>query len=402
MEIGPIIRSLTRNRARFVLIALEVALTLAIVTNCLALISKARTEMARQSGFDDENLLWVRSRNFAPDFEEPAYRKDVAALDRETLRHLPGVRAVANTAFLPWQGGGSSGEVKIANSDREKVRTQTYRADPDLADTLDMKVIAGRAFTWEEYHSREGGETALNVLISQALGDLLFPGGDALGKVLADPQETATYTVVGILDDFYNPYGWPIHEYVIFFPGPTAFSAGSSFLVRTEPGQVPVVRREIERALLAKNHGRTVQVRSIPEVRAVFDMGNDVLVKVLGAVMVLLVLVTGIGIVGLTSFSVTERRRQIGTRRALGATKEAILRYFLLENWLVTTLGLVVGVALAVALNVGLVHVADGAKLSPWLLLGGVVLLWIIGLGATLGPAIRAANLPPAIATRNV
>src|SRR2546428_3995132 len=86
------------------------------------------------------------------------------------------------------------------------------------------------------------------------------------------------------------------------------------------------------------------------------------------------------GVVGLTSFSVAERTRQIGTRRALGARKADILRQFLLENWLITTMGLTLGVGLAYGLNIGLVNVASGAKLSGALLVSGVVLLWAAGL----------------------
>ena len=122
----------------------------------------------------------------------------------------------------------------------------------------------------------------------------------------------------------------------------------------------------------------------------------------MSAVIALLVLVTSLGIVGLTSFSVAERTRQIGTLRALGARKVDILRQFLLENWLITTMGLTLGVGLAYALNIGLVNVASGAKLDGALLVSGVVLLWAAGLLATLAPALRAARISPAIATRNV
>ena len=126
------------------------------------------------------------------------------------------------------------------------------------------------------------------------------------------------------------------------------------------------------------------------------------LIATLNAVMGLLLLVTALGIVGLTSFSVAERRRQIGTRRALGATRRDVVRYFLLENWLVTTCGAVLGVGLALALNVGLLNVVEGSRIGWQVLAAGVVLLWAIGLGSALGPALRASQVAPAIATRNV
>ena len=117
-------------------------------------------------------------------------------------------------------------------------------------------------------------------------------------------------------------------------------------------------------------------------------------------VIALIVLVTGLGIVGVTAFSVTERRKQIGTRRALGATKAAVLRYFLLENWIVTNAGLILGVAAAYGLNVLLVTQTAGAKLDWRFVVAAVVLLWLQGIVATLIPAMRATRFSPVIATR--
>jgi putative ABC transport system permease protein len=122
----------------------------------------------------------------------------------------------------------------------------------------------------------------------------------------------------------------------------------------------------------------------------------------MSVVVVLLVLVTSLGIVGLTSFSVTERTRHIGTRRALGARRGDVLVHFLAENWLLTTLGIVIGVGLAFAVNLGLVSGVEGATLRWPLLALGVLVLWAAGLLATLAPAVRASRISPAIATRNV
>ena len=117
---------------------------------------------------------------------------------------------------------------------------------------------------------------------------------------------------------------------------------------------------------------------------------------------VLLLFVTSLGIIGLTSFSVAERTRQIGTRRALGAQRGDILRYFLLENWIVTSFGLSLGVFLAVALNAALVNQVRAHRMDGAYLAGGVLLLWAAGLLATWFPALKGAGVAPAIATRNV
>jgi putative ABC transport system permease protein len=115
-----------------------------------------------------------------------------------------------------------------------------------------------------------------------------------------------------------------------------------------------------------------------------------------------LVFVTALGILGITSLAVAERTKQIGTRRALGATKGDILKHFLTENWIVTTIGLALGVAATYGLNYFLVSQFTDTKM-PWYLVGiGMLLLWLNGLIATIPPAMRAATVSPAIATRSV
>jgi putative ABC transport system permease protein len=403
MPFGPIFRAMTRNRARFVLVVAEVALTLAIVANCVSLIRESRASLAKESGFDDANLLLVRNRPFAEAFREDNYVNASLDADVRTLRALPGVRAASNTGFVPWIGGGSSTEVRLGEN---RYRTQIYAADLHVFETLGVRVVQGRNFTPEEL---EAGSATTNqdgvvrpVVISEKLADLLYPKGGALGKVLDDPSGVPSFRVVGIVDPFYNPYGWPIHEYVIFYPSRSGSFRGASYLVRAQPGQSESLMPDIEKALLASNNGRNVEVQAVPDIRRELNSRDQAVVVALNAVMILLVFVTALGIVGITSFSVAERQRQIGTRRALGASRSDILRHFLLENWMVTSIGAVLGAGLAYAINFGLVTMVEGAKLDGWILVAGVGLLWVVGLGATLGPAMRAARIAPAIATRNV
>jgi putative ABC transport system permease protein len=145
-----------------------------------------------------------------------------------------------------------------------------------------------------------------------------------------------------------------------------------------------------------------VQVRLLREIRAQYFGPQRFVAWLMAAMALLLVLVTSLGIAGLTSFSVTERTRQIGTRRALGATRLDILRHFVLETWLVTGLGTALGIGLAVGLNLALVGVIAGAKLSAPVLLAGVAGVWLVGLLATAAPARRGALISPALATRNI
>lgn len=420
MDIGPIVRALRRNKVRAGLIVAEIALTLAIVTNCVAMIADARTKMKRPSGFDDENIVSVRSTPFDPAFKEQGYLDNSLRQDVEALRALPGVVAASNTYFLPWQGGGSSGEVKPVGG-TDGLRTQMYNADEGTFDALGVEVTEGRGFSREQVDAetlrlrklfteqrplgadgRPAEKFVQEVVISRAFAELAFGAGSPLGKTLED-GDGDQYRVVGVIDAFYNPYGWPIHEYAIFFANrPRSYQYGAAFLVRAEPGRAAEVARAAEQKLLEVNGGRTLRVRTLSEIKNQYFGPQSIVVTLMAAVIVMLVVVTSLGIVGLTSFSVTERMRQIGTRRALGARRADILSHFLVENWLLTTAALALGCGLAIAVNVGIVSAADGTKLGWPMLAGGIVLLWAAGLLATLAPALRASRISPAIATRNV
>src|SRR5687768_15025187 len=141
MPIGPILRSMKYNRTRFLLIILEIAITLAIVTNCVNMILAERTKLQKQSGFDDDNLLVVASSPFAPEFRDnPGYVENVVNADLRAIKAMPGVKAAAATYFLPWQGGGSSGHFKTEGYEG-KFQAQFYAARGGIIDTLGVKIV---------------------------------------------------------------------------------------------------------------------------------------------------------------------------------------------------------------------------------------------------------------------
>jgi putative ABC transport system permease protein len=403
MEFGPIFRSLLRNRARVILIVAEVALTLAIVANCLSLILDTRAQLAKPSGLDDEHLIAIRSNPFDDHLRDQKVLDRLVDQDRRALAAVAGVRAVSHTALRPWERSGNITAMRVPGTRNEPAHTQRAEADPGLFETLGLPITQGRGFTEAEYD--HGGDAPLSevqpVVVSRALADQLYPGGNAVGKPMADVDESQRFTIVGIVDRFYNPFG-DSSEKIMFLPSRSVgFDYGSRYLVRTR-GNPATLMPQLEKALLGVEKGRFVRLRTTVDNRDEFHGRDRLLVASLNAVMALLVLVTALGIVGLTSFSVAERQRQIGTRRALGADRLAIVRHFLLENWMVTSFGVVLGVLLAYGLNFGIVTWVAGAKLSPATVAAGAVALWTIGLGAALGPALRGARVAPAIATRNV
>jgi len=399
MEFGPIVRALTRNKVRVLLIVLQIAITLAVITNAVNMIATERVKMQKQSGFDDDNLLWVRSRPFAEAFNERSFRITTTQSDLRALAAIPGIRGVANTNFLPWQGGGSSGELKAGGGDGTLYRTQMYTSSPGITDALGVRIVSGRNLQ-ESDVNLDPNNTTGTIIISRELEKLLFKDQSAVGRQLIERDDSVD-NVVGVFDPFYNPYGWPIHEYTYFAAGVVS-RGGANFLLRVEPGKMKQVLPLIEKGLLAVNDGRNVETKTIGEIKNQYFTESRIVIGAMTAVIVLLIIVTGLGIVGVTSFSVTERRKQIGTRRALGATKPAILRHFLLENWIITNSGVILGLVLAYGLNYLLVTNTEGVKLDWRFVAGGVLLLWAQGIIATLAPATRAAAVSPVVATRSV
>jgi len=414
MHLGPILRAMKHNRTRVTLLVLEIAMTLAIVTNCVNVIIAERAKMSRPSGFDDDNILWVRARPFTLDYREDAFVNTRIDADLRSLQSIPGVKAVANSSLQLWEGSVTSTSIKPAGTSQPPIGTQTYWSTKGIIDTLGVKIVEGRGFIEGDHNVGPENDVPRVVVISQTLAGALFPKGGALGKAIvmtqADGKPVAEpQTVVGVFDTFFNPTGsspesWGgIADRAMFVPSRVGgYGYGVRYLVRTEPGEMGTVMPKIEQALLQGDSRRVIDFEPAPEKKAQWFAGARLTVFVMSALIVVLVFVTALGILGITALSVSERTKQIGTRRALGATRSDILRHFMMENWLTTTAGIVAGVIGAYALNFLLVSKLTDVKM-PWeLVASGVVLLWINGLVATLPPALRAARVPPSIATRSV
>ncbi|MGD9265696.1 MAG: FtsX-like permease family protein, partial [Lysobacterales bacterium] len=160
---------------------------------------------------------------------------------------------------------------------------------------------------------------------------------------------------------------------------------------------------QVEELLAERDKGRIVRsLRSMDEVRERSYRGESAMISILTFTIVLLVAITSLGIVGLASFSVSRRTRQIGTRRALGATKLAILRYFMTENFIISLLGVTIGAALTIGLNILMIENFSLERIAWYLVPAAMLVMLGIGQAAVYGPARRASSVPPAIATRNV
>jgi putative ABC transport system permease protein len=243
-------------------------------------------------------------------------------------------------------------------------------------------------------------------VVTRKLANELFPAGDALGKnvYLTDASSTR---IIGVVDQVGSPwggrtFGTEFRDNATFLPLQFAYEGGY-YIIRTKPGQQASVLKSIEHTLLDGNRKRVIEdVRPFRETRARAYRDYRALSLILGTVCGLLLTVTAFGIVGLTTYWVAQRRRQIGVRRALGARRVDILRYFQTENLLIAGAGGVVGIILALVGNLWLVTNLQMARMGIGYVVAGALIVLGLSQAAAIFPAMRAAALPPAMATRNV
>jgi putative ABC transport system permease protein len=411
MEIRPILSALLRSKTGPILVALQVALSLAILANAVHIVNERRAVAARPSGLADEHAVFDIALRPATD---QAPEQELADIKRQTeaLRHIGGVAAAAQVSQIPMSQSGSNTSVSLdLRQDRPSAAAWVYLSGDSLVNTFGLKLAEGRDFLPQELvdvNASTDNSYPPGVIITKALAEKLWPGASAVGKTMYFGGGGKGYPtrILGLVETLISP-GAEISErgqFGILIPQRTyAQGRGNLFAVRTEPGQRDRVMKEAEAALRKTSATPLIlEMTTMDEHRKTRYRADVALQWMLIAVSALLLLITCCGIVGMASLWVTQRRKQIGVRRALGARRIDILRYFLLENFMITSAGVFGGVALGLALNQLLVSQLEMARLPAGYLIFGALGFWLLGVLAAYGPAWKAASISPATATRSV
>jgi len=406
MELRPILSSLLRNKTGALLIAAQIALSLAIVANALYIIRDRLAVAARPTGLADESTVFHIS--VAPLKEAT----DIAASqkrDEAVLAAIPGVKSVAWTNQMPLnQSGWNMGLANSTKQSEVTSHTAMYFGPDSLVRTLGLKLVEGRDFSEDDVVEVDPDVVqglGNKAIVTKALADKLSPTGSVVGKTvyIGVGSDAKPLQVVGVVERLQTPWSQTGERAELSTIVATRYLQGYAiYAVRTEPGQRDRVMKDAEAALLKAEPGRVlVQNRSTEQDRFNRYRDDRAVAWMLVTITALLLLVTASGIVGMATLWVNQRRKQIGVRRALGARRLDILRYFITENLMISTGGIVVGLLLAIALNQLLVSQLELTKLPIGYLATGAAVLWALGVLAVYGPAWRAASISPAIATRS-
>jgi putative ABC transport system permease protein len=410
----PIFSAMLHNKTGVLLIVAQIALTFAIIANALYVVQQRLAEANRVTGIDDAGVFAIGIAS-APGKNDEFTQQQ---LDVQAIRAIPGVKAATWINQIPLAQSGSNSAIFTDKKLKEPSAVPAiYLSGASPVDALGIKLMEGRDFEASDYVTQDDAlprATQIKpqvTLVTQALAKTLYPNEKSvLGKIFywGIGDDATPLRIIGVIDSLVTPWGhasWsgqnadgtrslilPVRRHQSF----------QLYAVRTDPLQRAEIMTATEKALLAMTPGRMVVInRNMDEIRDRRYSGEKKMALTLIIVVALLLAITAAGIVGMASLWVNQRRKQIGVRRALGATRGDILWHFLSENFLITSMGIVVGILLTVALNLLLIEKLEMQQLPAFYLPIGAVLLWAMGLLAVYGPARRASSVSPATATRS-
>jgi len=400
LEIKPIFHALCRSKVGAILLLIQIAITTAIVSNAAFIIQDRISYLSQETGYPEQDIFVFNVMMFGKDVS-PSQQYE---LDEAMLRQIPGVVDAAYSSNTPLSGSGSSSDfsLKPAPEESKSARSSYMFIDEHGINTYGVKLIAGRNYTEDEVIVTDNYDELSKVtVVTKTLLDELFPEGNGLGQTVYFGD--IPMKIIGVIDLMKGPWlkdSRPDNVALLPFIKP---GTNARFVVRTEPGQRQSVMNRVEEAML-KNYNKRVisRIRGLDDDKESYMAEDTLMMRMLIVLITILVLVTALGIFGLTLFNISKRTKQIGTRRALGARKSAIISYFLVENAMICIVGLVIGVIAAVYLGQLLMQHFSIAQLDISYVLATALAVFAMSLLAVLAPAKRAANISPSIATRTI
>lgn len=387
---------------RNVLVVSEVALALVLLVGAGLLIRTIGTLRGVDPGFDQRNVLTTTLVLPQPKYPKTEDRSRFAIRVQERVRALPGVDAVSAIDSLPMTGGSTQpvaidGEPVQPMSKQPEVAVR--RIMPGYPRASGVRLVAGRDFS-----DADTADRLPVVLISEAMARQFWPNQNPLGKRLTLTfRPGVVREVVGVLGDV-KIRGLDEAEPIstLYTPFAQSTIGGFSLVVRTRvpprsvTGSLGLAIHELDRELPLLN------VRTMDEVVGASFAQQEFAMQILGGFAALAVLLAAIGIYSVLSWTVRQRVREIGIRRALGAPLRNVIRMVVLEGLKPTLVGVIVGVASALALGrlmSALIYGVTPHDIATLLVV--ITIVTVVGTLASLLPAWRASRVDPMVAMRD-
>jgi predicted permease len=387
---------------RAVLVIAETALALVLLVGAGLLIKSFARLQEVNPGFSADNVLTAQLALPATRYPDPAARRAFWTRLLEGVRPLSGVTAVGLTSNVPFNGMVGSGSYSIVGYNPPQGEAQPHGRQEvvggDYFRAMQIPLIAGRFFT-----DADAAEAPPVVIIDQYLVRRYFPNKSPLGQQIrrGGPASPA-YTIVGVVGTINSiDLGEPVAKERLYYPVTQVAIAAMGLIVKT---------RIDPRALAAQVHSAVgaidpeqpmADVRTMDEWMARSLEGRRAPMLLLALFGVVALTLSAIGIYGVLAFGVAQRAREFGIRQALGADPRTILALVLGQGMRTTGIGIVLGLAGAVALTRYLQSLLFGVGAYDLSVYVGVTILLLgVALAACYVPARRATRVAPTVALR--
>ncbi|MGB1298501.1 MAG: ABC transporter permease [Psychrobium sp.] len=402
MEFRPILLSMKRNKFLSMVIALQVMFTVTVLSLAVSITTQTLSQWNMPSGLDHDNIVSVRTQFFDPTVNlEQAIINDV-----NRIKQIPGVIDVTPNKEIPFDAGRPSRVYLESGEEAQGHNTNFFDMDENGPKVLGLKLIAGRFYRADEVvrgHSDEAGSPAV-VMISEDMAKELFTDESPLGKTLFLTKGGEPAQIIGVYSNFMNGErlnGRGKSYHTVLRPTVTwAHSSNPNYLISVEQGQGPRLFDPIQEALYQIPGRYIFGIERLKRTQKRMYDGRGSQGAILLVVSLVLVFIASFGIAGLVSFLITQRQKQIGIRRALGGTKWSVVRYFLVENSIITLFGLFAGGILTLTLAYMMAQNIGDSFLQFDVVFGCLLFVWLVNIIAVWLPARRAAKVSPAIVTR--
>ncbi len=403
------------NRLRGLLVSAEFVLALILLVGAGLLIRTFVNLNQVDLGFDPHHVLTMRIALLGPGYQARGRQTEFFRQLLQKVGSLPGVAsaAVIDGGGLPPDGGNGDGFLIAGRPvpPPNEVPNAVHRViSPDYFRTMGIPLVRGRYFT-----EADNQDAPHVVIINAKLAGEHWPGGDPIGSQLTFPgieyltlpggakKEPTRFSIVGVVRGERNRGLQVEPEAEVYLPysQQPAFYVPRTLVVRASVDPttlLPAIRHQVE--LMDKDQPVS-DVRTMDEVVAQAEAGHRFPALLLGLFATLALVLAGVGIYGVTSYSVSQRLHEMGIRMALGAQRNDVLRMVVGQGLPLILIGVAVGLAGAFGLTRLMSRMLYGVRPTDLLtftvvslVLGGVALL------ASFIPARRASRVDPMVALR--
>jgi predicted permease len=385
------------KRMRRALVAAEVAVSVALVLVTGLLTASLLRLVHIDRGFDADQILTAKVDLPAHTFSDNASRAHFYHDTLERLRHLPGVEGAAMVSVLPLDGDFWIDMARVQGDTRPfmQLPTEHFRwISPGFFDVLHQPLVAGRYLT----ESDEGKDLAL---VSEATARTLWPGKDAVGRQFTRGGRKSPITVIGVVKDARTVTLAAPDPMMVYMPYWYRCDGASSILVRTR--QAPATMADsIRKAIWSVNSDVSIPVeRTLGGVVADSVANRRFEMDLLMLFASSALLLAGLGVYGVVTYSVVQRQREIGLRLALGAQRTNIYGMILRDGMTPVLAGALVGISVAFGFARILSSILfEVSPLNPAIAASAICILLAVGGLACLIPARHAGAIDPMQALR--